>query len=239
MSSIPKTLPENINYLCIEGVIGAGKTSLCHLIVQKFNSLLVLEEAEDNPFLTDFYKNRQSGAFQTQLWFLLSRHKQLTENFLQQDLFHQVTVSDYIFAKDSLFASINLDENEMGMYNAVSGIIEKNVPKPDFLIYLQASTDVLMKRIQKRGRAYEFNMDRSYIELLNEAYNHFFFHYKDSPILIINTDDIDFIQNKEDFEEIIEQIPLTKWGSNYYRPLASKDRLLIDERKDKQNETDS
>jgi deoxyadenosine/deoxycytidine kinase len=227
-----KRLPDHINYLCIEGVIGAGKTSLCTLLAEKFNARTVFEAADENPFLADFYKNRQSMAFQTQLWFLLSRYRQLTENFVQQDLFHRVTVADYIFAKDSLFASINLDENELSMYNAVMNIIEKNVPKPDFIIYLQASTDVLMKRIEKRGRSYERAMDRAYIEMLNNSYTHFFFHYKDSPVLIVNTDDIDYVNNTEDFEEIIDQIALTRRGSNYYRPLGSEGRAFIDEKRE-------
>ena len=123
------SLPKHINYLCIEGVIGAGKTSLCNLLAKKCNGRLILEAVNDNPFLSDFYKNRKSAAFQTQLWFILSRYRQLSENFAQQDLFHHVTISDYIFAKDSLFASINLDENELSLYNAVAKIIEKNAIK--------------------------------------------------------------------------------------------------------------
>ena len=228
-----KKLPEYINYLCVEGVIGVGKTSLCNLIAHEFNSRLILEAADENPFLNEFYRNRQSAAFQTQLWFLLSRYRQLTENFAQQDLFHRATVSDYIFAKDKLFASINLDENEMAVYNSISGILERNVPKPDFVIYLQASTDFLLKRIEKRGKSFEVTINRSYLETLNEAYNHFFFHYKDSPVLIVNTNDIDYVNNRGDFDEIVAQIFLAKWGSNYYRPLGSKDRAIIDEKREK------
>ena len=231
--SAVKKLPEHINYLCVEGVIGVGKTSLCNLIANEFNSRLILEAAEENPFLHEFYKNRQSAAFQTQLWFLLSRYRQLTENFAQQDLFHRAIISDYIFAKDNLFASINLDENEMAIYNSISSILEKNVPKPDFVIYLQASTGALIRRIEKRGKSYEININRNYIETLNQAYNHFFFHYKDSPVLIVNTDDMDYVNNRADFDVIIEQIFLTKWGSNYYRPLGSQDRAIIDEKREK------
>jgi deoxyadenosine/deoxycytidine kinase len=227
-----KKLPEYINYLCVEGVIGAGKTSLCNLLAKEFNGRLMLEAVNDNPFLSEFYKNRKSAAFQTQLWFILSRYRQLTENFAQQDLFHHITVSDYIFAKDSLFASINLDENEMMMYNSIATIIEKKIPKPDFVIYLQASTDVLLKRIEKRGRPYEFNMDKYYIKTLNEAYNHFFFHYTDSPVLIVNTDEIDLLNDDENLNDIVEQIHKTKFGSNYYRPLPSTDRAKIDEKKE-------
>ncbi len=231
-------LPSYINYLCVEGVIGVGKTSLCKLIADKFNARLILESPEKNPFLPGFYKNRQSAAFQTQLWFLLSRYRQLSENFAQQDLFHKIAVSDYIFEKDTLFASINLDENEMAMYNAISEIIKKNIPTPDFVVYLQASTNALLKRIEKRGVPYEFNMDRSYIKTLNEAYNHFFFHYNEAPVLIINTDDIDYVNIRADFEDIISQILQTRGGSTYYRPLASKDRLSINEKEMKSDEDD-
>jgi len=219
--------------MCVEGVIGVGKTSLCHLLAKEFNARLILERADENPFLADFYKNRQSAAFQTQLWFFLSRYRQQAENFLQQDLFHKITISDYIFAKDALFASINLEENEMAMYTSICSIVERNIPKPDFVIYLQATTDTLLKRIEKRGKACEATIDRSYIEALNSAYNHFFFHYKDSPVLIVNTDDIDYINNRSDLEEIIEQIYTAKWGSNYYRPLGSKERAIIDEKREK------
>ncbi len=228
-----KKLPEYINYICVEGVIGVGKTSLCKLIANEFNGRLVLEAFDDNPFLSEFYKNRQSSAFQTQLWFLLSRYRQLSDNFAQQDLFHQITVSDYIFPKDSLFASINLDENEMGIYHSIVSIIEKKILKPDFVIYLQASTEVLLQRIQKRKRPYEYNMDRSYIETLNEAYNHFFFHYEDSPVLIVNTNNFDYVNNNENFLDIIDQIYNTKYGRHYYHPLASDDRAIIEEKKDK------
>ncbi len=226
-------IPKHINYLCIEGVIGAGKTSLCNLLAKRINGRLMLEAVNDNPFLTDFYKNRKSAAFQTQLWFILSRYRQLSENFAQQDLFHHVTVSDYIFAKDSLFASINLDENELVLYNTIAKIIEKKIPRPDFVIYLQASTDILLKRIEKRGRPYEYNMDKAYIKMLNEVYNQFFFHYQEAPVLIVNTNEIDLLNDDENLNDIIEQIHTTKFGSNYYCPLPSTDRAIIDEKKEK------
>lgn len=165
----------HFNYLCIEGVIGAGKTSLSYLLAERFNARTVLEEAEENPFLAKFYTDRRMFAFQTQLWFLVSRYKQLSMMIAQQDLFHQVTISDYIFAKDRIFANVNLDEDELILYNQLSRVMESSIAQPDLVVYLQASTDVLLKRIEKRGRAYEYNMDRDYIDLLNQAYNHFFF----------------------------------------------------------------
>lgn len=236
MMSGSRKLQDTISYLCIEGVIGVGKTTLCKLLADEFNGRMILEAADENPFLADFYKNRQSMAFQTQLWFLLSRYRQLSETFAQQDLFHHVTFSDYIFAKDTLFASINLDENELALYNSVLSIIDKNVPKPDFIIYLQASTDVLIKRIEKRGRAYEHSMDRGYIETLNEVYNQYFFHYQECPILIVNADEIDYINNRNDFDEIVNQLFQTRWGRNYFRPPGSKDRAILDEKEKRHNE---
>ncbi|MBD3316447.1 MAG: AAA family ATPase [Chitinivibrionales bacterium] len=214
-------LPENVTYLCIEGVIGVGKTTLSQLLAEEFNARIVLEYAEENPFLSDFYQDRSSLAFQTQLWFLLSRYRQLTETSVQQDLFHACTVSDYMFAKDRIFATVNLDENELALYNTIAGLLEREIPSPDFVVYLQASTDVLLERIEKRSRSFEHNMDRRYIETLSQAYNHFFFHYTRTPLLIINTNDIDFVNNRSDFEEIVEQICQTRAGTNYYHPLGS------------------
>ncbi len=234
MAPKSRTLPEHITYLAVEGVIGVGKTSLSNRIAYQFNARAVLERAEENPFLSGFYRNRKAFAFQTQLWFLLSRFKQLSETFVQQDLFQPTTVSDYMFAKDRIFASLNLDENEQALYSSISRILEPGIPQPDFVIYLQASTDVLVKRIEKRGRPYEFNIDAAYIDALNQAYNHFFFHYTASPLLIINSNDIDFVNIPQDFEDIMGEVVRTKSGSNYYHPLGSGGRPVIDERKDRQ-----
>jgi deoxyadenosine/deoxycytidine kinase len=221
----------HFNYLCIEGVIGAGKTSLSYLLAERFNARTVLEEAEENPFLAKFYTDRRMFAFQTQLWFLVSRYKQLSMMIAQQDLFHQVTISDYIFAKDRIFANVNLDEDELILYNQLSRVMESSIAQPDLVVYLQASTDVLLKRIEKRGRAYEYNMDRDYIDLLNQAYNHFFFHHSSTPLLIINTNDIDFVNNSDDFEEIVEQIVRARNGTSYYQPMGSRDKTLLVERR--------
>lgn len=225
------TLPSHINYLCIEGVIGSGKTSLSYLLSERFNGRTVLEEAEENPFLAKFYTERRMFAFQTQLWFLVSRYKQLSMMVAQQDLFHQVTISDYIFAKDRIFASINLEDEEFGLYNAISSVMDSSLPRPDLVVYLQTSTEVLQKRIEKRGRPYEYNMDPQYLEALNRAYNHFFFHYTATPLLIINTNNIDFVNCESDREEVFEQIVKAKGGTFYYQPMGSRDRLLLEERK--------
>jgi deoxyadenosine/deoxycytidine kinase len=157
----------------------------------------------------------------------VSRFKQLTEALFQQDLFHQTTVADYLFAKDGIFASVNLDETEYSLYATVASILEKDIPRLDFVVYLQATTDALMKRIEKRGRPYEFNMDRHYIDQLNMAYNHFFFHYTASPLLIINTSNIDFVNNLDEREEVIDQIVNIKPGCNFYQPLGAAEYLKI------------
>ena len=221
MAEKAKLLPSTVRTFAVEGVIGVGKTELCAILAQRFDSRLVLEEAEENPFLPKFYKNRAHYAFQTQLWFLVSRYKQLSEALLQQDLFHETTITDYLFAKDKIFASVNLDENEYALYATVASILEKEVPKLDFVVYLQASTDALLKRIERRGRPFEFNMDRHYIEQLNAAYNQYFFHYTASPLLIINTTNIDFVNNNDEREEVIEQIIDVKPGVHFYQPLGA------------------
>lgn len=224
-------LPSAINHVCIEGVIGAGKTSLCYLLAERFNARTVLEEAEENPFLAKFYTDRRMFAFQAQLWFLVSRYKQLSVMVAQQDLFHQVTICDYLFAKDRIFATINLEEDELHLYNSIARVMESSIAQPDLVVYLQASTDVLLKRIEKRGRSFEFNMDSDYLDLLNQAYNHFFFHYTATPLLIINTNDINFVNSHEDREELIEQIIRVKTGTTFYQPMGSKDKSMLEERR--------
>jgi len=229
--SIGPSLPSSVSFLAIEGVIGVGKTSFCELLAESWNGRLVLEAAEENPFLPKFYEDRKMYAFQTQAWFLLSRYKQLSEMVAQQDLFHAVTISDYIFAKDRIFANVNLSDDELSLYNRIIGALETQVPRADLVVYLQASTDVLLRRIEKRGRPYEFNIDPAYINLLNEAYNHFFFHYTDSPLLVVNTDNIDFVNNTDDQAEIMEQIVKVKPGVTYYQPLRAKDKASLRERR--------
>jgi deoxyguanosine kinase len=224
-------LPRTIKNMSVEGVLGVGKTALCRILGQRMDAQLICEEGEENPFLPKFYKSRKSFAFQTQLWFLLSRYRQLTEAFLQLDLFHDVSIFDYMFAKDKIFASVNLDENELALYNRLVSILDERVPVPDYVVYLQASTDVLLKRIEKRGRPFESNIDRDYLDQLNQAYNHFFFHYTDSPLLIINTNDIDFVGNDADREELLLEICKARAGSNFFQPLDSKTKGILNERK--------
>jgi deoxyguanosine kinase len=216
-----------LNFVTIEGVIGVGKTTLCDFLAERWNARLILEDVDGNPFLSKFYQDRSSFAFQTQVWFLLSRFRQLSEAIAQQDLFHRITVCDYMFAKDRIFANVNLNDDELSLYGRIAGLLEAQAPKPDAVVYLQASTEVLLRRIAKRGRPFESSMEPGYIALLNEAYNHYFFHYNRSPLLVINTDEIDFVKDGDDLEEIVEQIVAIKPGVTYYRPLRAKEKSAL------------
>ena len=207
-------------HIAIEGTIGVGKTSLSKILGERLEAKLILEEFEENPFLVDFYKDAERYAFQTQLFFLLSRYRQQQE-LQQTDLFTKALISDYMFVKDRLFAALNLNDKEMGLYNSVARILEKNVSNPDMVIFLQSDTDRLMQNIRQRGREYEKSIDWKYIDALNQIYNEFFFRYDRSPLLIINTNDIDFVQNKNDLEEIIEFIRTPGEGTRYFNPLRS------------------
>lgn len=208
-------------YIVVEGPIGVGKTSLCNALAQRFNGRMVLEVVEENPFLANFYQDRQKFAFQTQMFFLLSRYKQQQELF-QQDLFNAVTISDYLFAKDRIFACLTLDQNELGLYDRVFEALGTRVTKPDLVIYLQARIDVLLGRIKKRGREFERKFDPTYLEELTKAYNEFFFHYSDTPLLVINTSDIDFVNNEADLSNLLQVIRRHKRGVQHYIPLGTK-----------------
>lgn len=208
-------------YIVVEGPIGVGKTSLVNILTQQLSARRVLEVVEENPFLSSFYDDRKKFAFQTQIFFLLSRFRQQQELF-QQDLFNNVTVSDYLFAKDRIFACLNLDGNELSLYDRVYEALGPRVTKPDLVIYLQARLDVLLYRIKKRNREFERTFDAGYLEELVRAYNDFFFHYTDTPLLVINTSDIDFVNNEEDLANLLQVIRKTKKGVHHYLPLASR-----------------
>ena len=207
-------------HIAIEGTIGVGKTSLAGILGDRLEAKLILEEFEENPFLVEFYKDSDRFAFQTQLFFLLSRYRQ-QQQLQQTDLFTKTLISDYMFVKDRLFAALNLDDKEMSLYNTVARILEKNVASPDMVIFLQSDTDRLMQNIKLRGREYEKLIDWKYIDALNQMYNEYFFRYNDSPLLIINTNDIDFVNNKNDLEEIIEFIRTPGEGTRYFNPIKS------------------
>ena len=207
-------------HVAIEGCIGVGKTSLAKLLTERLEAKLVLEEFEDNPFLPDFYQNPERYAFQTQLFFLLSRYRQQID-LQQTDLFYKCVVSDYIFAKDRLFATLNLSEKEISLYDSVASLLEKNITFPNLVIFLQSDTDRLMENIRQRGRNYEKQMDWKYIDSLNQVYNEYFFRYDKSPLMIINTNDIDFVNNKDDLEEVLSFIRKPIQGVKYYNPIKS------------------
>lgn len=208
-------------YIVVEGPIGVGKTSLTNLLTERYSARRVLEVVEENPFLSDFYGDRRKFAFQTQIFFLLSRFRQ-QEQLFQQDLLHPVTISDYLFAKDRIFACLNLDPNELNLYDRVFEALSPRVPKPDLVIYLQSRLDVLLYRIKKRGREFERTFDSGYLSDLCSAYNDFFFHYSDTPLLVINTSDIDFVNNEADRENLLQVIRKTRKGTHHYLPLAQK-----------------
>ncbi len=209
----------NLYYVAIEGPIGVGKTSLANLLAAQVNAKLILEEFDENPFLSDFYDNPERYAFQTQLFFLLQRYKQ-QQDLRQVDMFHNLIIADYMFVKDRLFASLNLNEKEMTLYDTVATLLERNVIDPDLVIYLQADTDTLMRNIGRRGREMEKNISEEYIDALNQLYTEYFFRYQDTPLVIINTTHIDFVQNTGDLDEVINYIRQPVSGTKFFNPVA-------------------
>lgn len=203
------------SYIAVEGVIGVGKTTLAGLLGAKLGAQQQLEEVEENPFLEKFYDDMRGYAFQTQIFFLLSRYRQQMD-LMQASLFSQKIVSDYVFAKDRIFAHINLNDDELALYQRLADILEKNIAKPDVVIYLQAGTDMLMERIHRRGRHFERNMPRDYIETLNQAYNYFFFHYDDTPLVIVQTESVDFVNNPAHVDKLIEMVDSDPKGTVLY-----------------------
>jgi len=204
-------------YIVVEGVIGVGKTSLTKLLATRLGGRLNLEVVEENPFLAKFYRDREAYAFQTQIFFLLSRFRQ-QQGLGQQDLFSAALVSDYLFAKDRIFANLNLADDELTLYGQLATILEQRVLKPDLVIYLQARTEVLQQRIRWRGRSFEQDMDPQYLEALNGAYSYFFHHYKDAPLLVVNTDNLDFVNVPGDFDMLFEQLTERFAGTRYFAP---------------------
>ena len=208
-------------YIVIEGPIGVGKTSLAKLLAKEFNARCVLEKPEENPFLSHFYQDRKKHAFQTQVFFLLTRFQQ-QQQIAQLDLFNQVTLSDYLFEKDRIFALLNLDENELILYEKIFQLLEGRIPTPDLVILLQAKPEVLLHRIKSRNISYEKEIELDYLKRLTEAYNYFFFHYDQSPLLVVNTSEIDFVKRKEDLAQLLREIKRMKKGTWYFTPMQSK-----------------
>ena len=208
---------EGLRYIAVEGPIGVGKTSLATLLAKAFSARSILENPNENPFLHQFYQDRKKYAFQAQIFFLLSRYQQ--QQALQQlDLFRQLTVSDYLFAKDRIFASVNLDENEMALYERIYRLLTGRIPTPDLVIYLQAKAPVLMSRIKQRDHPDERSIESDYVQSLVEAYNDFFFHYDESPLLVIDTSEIDFVHREKDMANLLREIQKPRKGTWYYVP---------------------
>ena len=211
----PRTMSVSVEplprYVAIEGPIGVGKTTLSKLLAKELAARTVLEEFEDNPFLREFYRDKDRVAFQTQIYFLLARYKQ-QEALRQHDLFSRAVVSDYLFAKDRIFAYMNLSEPELQLYEKIYDLLRPNLVQPDLVIYLQARPEVLVRRLRKRGRDFEMSVQVDYLEELMRSYNLFFAHYEDTPLLILDTSDVDYVTHREDFDALLDLARETKQG---------------------------
>jgi deoxyguanosine kinase len=208
-------------FIVLEGPIGVGKTSLARRLCASLEAEPVLEQAAENPFLERFYRNPRDGALPAQLYFLFQRAQQLAA-LNQQDMFAPLRVADYLLEKDRLFARVTLDDAEFGLYEQVYTKLDVQAPKPDLVVYLQAPVDVLLERIAKRGIRYEQQIERAYLERLNEAYARFFHEYEAAPLLIVNAASIDPINNQADYDELLAAIQRMKRGRLYYNPLRSR-----------------
>lgn len=208
---------DGARYIVVEGPIGVGKTSLARRLARSFASELILEQAEENPFLERFYRNQRHAALPTQLYFLLQRARQI-ERIREQDMFAQVRVADFLIEKDRLFAELTLDPNELGLYEQVAGTLALDVPAPDLVIYLQAPAPVLMRRVAARGIDYEQLIDIGYLERLGEAYARFFHEFDAAPLLIVNAASIDPIHRESDYRELLQTIVRIKRGRHFFNP---------------------
>lgn len=207
-------------FIAVEGAIGAGKTTLAKLLAQKYDAKLVLEVDEDNPFIAKFYEDRETYAFQTQIFLLLNRFNQFRE-LAQAELFNSVIITDYLFQRDRLFAHLNLQGHELALYEQIYALLANKVPTPDLVIFLQGDSEVLQARVDKRGREYEDLMDFEYLCKVNKLFNNYFFYYSDSPLLVVNTNELDFLEKKIDLDDLISKINSHKIGREYYSPLGS------------------
>lgn len=216
---MPRRKKEAPRRIVIEGPIGVGKTTFAKALADHLGARLVLEEVDENPFIQRFYAEPEVYGFQTQLFFLLSRYRQQVA-LLQEDLFMRNTVSDYLFQKDRIFAYLNLGQDELALYEKVYGLLDARIPSPDLVVYLQASTDVLMERIRLRGREWERSLTESYLERLSRAYADYFWHYDRSPLLTVNTSDIDIVEDERDLEDLIGAVRRMKKGVQVYHPIT-------------------
>jgi deoxyguanosine kinase len=208
------------HFIAVEGPIGVGKTSVVERLAERLDANTVLEEWGQNPFLKAFYDAKPGAAFQVELFYLLSRYRQQQE-LLQRQLFRQCTLSDYVFEKSKLFSYLNLEDSELLIFEKLYGLLAEGVPRPDLVVYLQAPTEVLIKRIRQRGRPEEIHLSEEYLAEVNRAYNHYFFHYTQTPLLVVNTAEVDFARRDEDLDDLVKQIRQMGRGTQYYVPLKS------------------
>jgi deoxyadenosine/deoxycytidine kinase len=208
-------------YIAVEGPIGVGKTSLARILAAEFQARTVFEQVEENPFLPKFYKARETYAFQNQTFFLLNRYHQQLE-LSQLDLFNHNTVADYLFAKDSIFAALTLSSEELKLYQQIYALLTARVPNPDLVVYLQARPEVLYRRVKKRDKSYERGLTFEYLAEVAQAYNRFFFNYAATPLLVVNTSDIDFVASSKQLADLIKEINSMGSGTQHYIPLGSK-----------------
>jgi deoxyadenosine/deoxycytidine kinase len=206
-------------HIAVEGPIGVGKTALVDLLASRFEGVKILEDVQ-NPFLEPFYRGKEGAAFQVQLFFLLSRHQQHLD-LTQMDLFTHLVLADYTMPKDRIFARMNLDDEEFRLYDRLYHLLTVHLPKPDLVIYLEATVETCLRRIRLRGREFERNIDPDYLRRLKEAYNAFFYRYAETPLLVVNTDEIDFVNKAEDFDNLVQQIARARQGTQVYVPLGS------------------
>ena len=215
-----KSSTSSSRYIAIEGPIGVGKTALARRLADSLSADLVLEEVEENPFLERFYRDGRSAALPAQMFFLFARARQI-EDLRQSDLFSSVRISDYLFTRDRLFAELNLDAEELKLYDQIADNLAVDAPVPDLVIYLQASVDALMQRLVRRNSSFDRFVDRSYLEKLTDAYARFFHSYDDGPLLIVNASQIDPVNNDADYEQLFRQIERTTGGRHFFNPVAA------------------
>ncbi|HTQ24667.1 MAG TPA: deoxynucleoside kinase [Candidatus Binataceae bacterium] len=204
-------------YIAIEGPIGVGKTSLAQALGLRLGARIVLEDTDSNPFIARFYQDPEKYAFPVQLYFLLTRYNQQRQ-LAQQDLFAQATVTDYLLAKDRIFARLNLDPDELVLYEGVYRLLDGQLAKPDLVVYLRARVEVLAERLRKRNRAFERHIGVEYLERVSAAYRDFFFYYDETPLLVVDSTEIDFVADPGDLEDLLREIDRTGAGSHYYVP---------------------
>jgi deoxyadenosine/deoxycytidine kinase len=204
-------------YIAIEGPIGVGKTSLAQALGLRIGARIVLEDTDSNPFIARFYQDAEKYAFPVQLYFLLTRYNQQRQ-LAQQDLFAEATVSDYLLAKDRIFAQLNLDPDELVLYEGVYRLLDGQLAKPDLVVYLRARVEVLAERLRKRNRSFERHISLEYLESVSAAYRDFFFYYDETPLLVVDSSEIDFVADPGDLEDLLREIDRTSTGSHYFVP---------------------